>query len=54
MNKFEMPKMDIARFSKENIITASGDATSTAKQRAMNVLKDNNVDETNIFEFILK
>ena len=55
MNKFEMPKMYIAKFSKENIITASsGDiSVTTAQGQAMNVLtKDNGVAEANVFEFV--
>ena len=55
MNKFEMPKMDIAKFSKENIITASGEGASVtmAKEQAKNVLtKENGVTEANVFEFV--
>ena len=54
MNKFEMPNMDIAKFSKENIITASSESTSVtmAKGQAMNVLTSNEVETTNVFEFV--
>ena len=54
MNKFEMPKMDIAKFSKENIITASGESASVtmAKEQAMKALTDKGVVTTNVFAFV--
>ena len=53
MNKFEMPKMDIAKFSKENIITTSGGGTSviTAAGQAKEVLMSSSDTEFNVFEF---
>ena len=58
MNKFEMPKMDIAKFSTEDIITTSmGGETpqnpnlAAAKAAATGELTANGVSADNIFYF---
>ena len=55
MNKFEMPKMDIAKFSFEDVITTSTGTTdaniAAAKQAATGELYAAGVEASNIFYF---
>ena len=53
MNKFEMPKMDIAKFSLEDVITTSTDANlEAAKAAAEGELTEKaQVSADNIFYF---
>ena len=53
MNKFEMPKMDIARFTLEDVITTSTDPNlEAAKAAAEGELVENaQVSADNIFYF---
>ena len=56
MNKFEMPKMDIAKFSFEDIITTSTGTEANpnlaaARQAATGELNTAGVETSNIFYF---
>lgn len=50
MNKFEMPKMNIAQFDQEDVVTTSN-ATIAAAKAAMGELEEQGVESTNIFAF---
>ncbi len=50
MNKFEMPKMNIAKFAQEDVVTTSN-ATIAAAKAAMGELQEQGVSSANIFAF---
>ena len=52
MSKFEMPKMDVARFDVENIITTSGGSVAgSAGDMAQSIAEDALGDLNAMFEF---